>query len=103
MSQTPLSRRRFLQSVAAAAAVGPFLSTPSRAGFNSGRCRLSTVSMLFFFKSVIQKTSSMFSTTWRNLSSLSRSDSSARLRSVISTNIFTAPTSVPESSRRSVG
>jgi len=32
MSQTPLSRRRFLQSVAAAAAVGPFLSIPSRAG-----------------------------------------------------------------------
>ena len=31
MSQTPLSRRRFLQSVAAAAAVGPFLSIPSRA------------------------------------------------------------------------
>jgi predicted dehydrogenase len=32
MSQTPLSRRRFLQSVAAAAAVGPFFSIPSRAG-----------------------------------------------------------------------
>jgi predicted dehydrogenase len=32
MSQTPLTRRRFLQSVAAAAAVGPFLSIPSRAG-----------------------------------------------------------------------
>ena len=31
MAQTPLSRRRFLQSVAAAAAVGPFLSIPSRA------------------------------------------------------------------------
>jgi predicted dehydrogenase len=31
MSQTPLSRRRFLQSVAAAAAVGPFLAIPSRA------------------------------------------------------------------------
>jgi predicted dehydrogenase len=34
MSQTPLSRRRFLQSVAAAAAVGPLLSIPFRA---SGR------------------------------------------------------------------
>jgi predicted dehydrogenase len=31
MAQTPLSRRRFLQSVAAAAAAGPFLSIPSRA------------------------------------------------------------------------
>jgi predicted dehydrogenase len=31
MPQTPLTRRRFLQSVAAAAAVGPFLSIPSRA------------------------------------------------------------------------
>ena len=31
MSQAPVSRRRFLQSVAAAAAVGPFLSIPSRA------------------------------------------------------------------------
>jgi len=31
MAQTPLTRRRFLQSVAAAAAVGPFLSVPSRA------------------------------------------------------------------------
>ena len=31
MSQTPLSRRRFLQSVAAAAAAGPFLSIPTRA------------------------------------------------------------------------
>ena len=31
MSQTPLSRRRFLQSVAAAAAAGPFLSIPARA------------------------------------------------------------------------
>ena len=31
MPQTPLSRRRFLQSVAAAAAAGPFLSFPTRA------------------------------------------------------------------------
>src|SRR5258707_14718447 len=31
MPQTPLSRRRFLQSVAAAAAAAPFLSIPSRA------------------------------------------------------------------------
>src|SRR5258707_4626390 len=31
MSQTPLSRRRFLQTVGAAAAVGPFLSIPSGA------------------------------------------------------------------------
>ena len=31
-------------------------------------------SILFFSNSVIQKTSSMFSTTWRNRSSLSRSD-----------------------------
>src|SRR5258708_28595945 len=31
MTHTPLTRRRFLQSVAAAAAVGPFLSVPARA------------------------------------------------------------------------
>jgi predicted dehydrogenase len=31
MSQSPLSRRRFLQSIAAAAAASPFLSIPSRA------------------------------------------------------------------------
>ena len=36
MSQTSLSRRRFLQSIAAAAAVGPFLSIPSRAA--GARC-----------------------------------------------------------------
>src|SRR3954465_12767520 len=31
MSQTPVSRRTFLQTVSAAAAVAPFLSLPSRA------------------------------------------------------------------------
>jgi predicted dehydrogenase len=31
MSETPLSRRRFLQSIAAAAAASPFVSIPSRA------------------------------------------------------------------------